>query len=149
MFVRFTVSSSNSLVLGDKNFAYLPCFIKFQGRTNSLLACGDSCYLFKTLSNSLGPFCLAFSGPKLFFFIQEGCSKTDANDIFLNIMMFYLKDANINHQCQPQIYTLGASKDIHLSSVSPGFQIRVCIGKLFSLFLIQNICCGYSKEPSQ
>ena len=22
------------------------------------------------------------------------------------------------------------------------------IGKLFSLFLIQNICCGYSKEPS-
>ena len=30
-----------------------------------------------------------------------------------------------------------------------GLQIRVCIGKLFSLFLIQNICCGYSKEPSQ
>ena len=26
---------------------------------------------------------------------------------------------------------------------------KVCIGKLFSLFLIQNICCGYSKEPSQ
>ena len=31
----------------------------------------------------------------------------------------------------------------------PGLQIRVRIGKLFSLFLIQNICCGYSKEPSQ
>ena len=30
-----------------------------------------------------------------------------------------------------------------------GLQIRVRIGKLFSLFLIQNICCGYSKEPSQ
>ena len=30
-----------------------------------------------------------------------------------------------------------------------GLQIRVCIGKLFSLYLIQNICCGYSKEPSQ
>ena len=30
-----------------------------------------------------------------------------------------------------------------------GHQIRVCIGKLFSLFLIENICCGYSKEPSQ
>ena len=29
-----------------------------------------------------------------------------------------------------------------------GLQIRVCIGKLFSLFLIQNVCCGYSKEPS-
>ena len=31
----------------------------------------------------------------------------------------------------------------------PGLQIRVRIGKLVSLFLIQNICCGYSKEPSQ
>ena len=30
-----------------------------------------------------------------------------------------------------------------------GLQIRVRIEKLFSLFLIQNICCGYSKEPSQ
>ena len=30
-----------------------------------------------------------------------------------------------------------------------GLQIRVRIGKLFSLFLIRNICCGYSKEPSQ
>ena len=30
-----------------------------------------------------------------------------------------------------------------------GLQIRVCIGKLFSLFLIQNICFGYSKEPLQ
>ena len=30
-----------------------------------------------------------------------------------------------------------------------GLQIRVCIVKLFSLFLIQNICCGYSKEPIQ
>ena len=27
-----------------------------------------------------------------------------------------------------------------------GLQIRVHIGKLFSLFLIQNICCGYSKH---
>ena len=26
---------------------------------------------------------------------------------------------------------------------------RMRIGKLFSLFLIQNICCGYSKEPSR
>ena len=30
-----------------------------------------------------------------------------------------------------------------------GLQIKVHIGKLFSLFLIQTICCGYSKEPSQ
>ena len=30
-----------------------------------------------------------------------------------------------------------------------GLQISVGNGKLVSLFLIQNICCGYSKEPSQ
>ena len=30
-----------------------------------------------------------------------------------------------------------------------GLQIRERIGKLFALFLIQNICCGYSKELSQ
>ena len=29
-----------------------------------------------------------------------------------------------------------------------GPQIRVCNGKLFFLFLNQNIYCGYSKEPS-
>ena len=33
--------------------------------------------------------------------------------------------------------------------LGPGRQVRVPIGKLFSLFLIQNICSGYSKEPSQ
>ena len=27
-----------------------------------------------------------------------------------------------------------------------GLQIRVCTGKLFSLFIIQNICYGYSKK---
>ena len=32
---------------------------------------------------------------------------------------------------------------------SPGLQIRVRIVKIFSLFLNQNICCGYSKELSQ
>ena len=30
-----------------------------------------------------------------------------------------------------------------------GLQIRVRTGKLFFLLLKQNICCGYSKEPSQ
>ena len=34
-------------------------------------------------------------------------------------------------------------------AIITGLQIRVGIGKIFSLFLIQNICCGYSKEPSQ
>ena len=35
-----------------------------------------------------------------------------------------------------------------IGTVNSGFQISD-IGKLFSLFLIQNLCCGYSKEPSQ
>ena len=34
-------------------------------------------------------------------------------------------------------------------SCNPGLQIRVHTGKLFPFFLNQNICCGYSKEPSQ
>ena len=44
---------------------------------------------------------------------------------------------------------------VHLRSLDrllayrPGLQIRVCVVKLFSLFHIQNICCGYSKEPSE
>ena len=29
------------------------------------------------------------------------------------------------------------------------YGLEVCIGKLFSLFLIQNVCCVYSKEMSQ
>ena len=44
------------------------------------------------------------------------------------------------------------SLQIQLQSMLPspltGLQIRVRIGKLFSLFLIQNMCCGYSKEGS-
>ena len=38
---------------------------------------------------------------------------------------------------------------IIVEMVNSGLQIRVRIGTLVSLFLIQNICCGYSKEPSQ
>ena len=30
-----------------------------------------------------------------------------------------------------------------------GLQLRVRTKKLIFLFLSQNICCGYSKEPSQ
>ena len=37
----------------------------------------------------------------------------------------------------------------NIISTLAGLQMKVRIGKLFSLFLIQNICCGYSKEPSQ
>ena len=35
------------------------------------------------------------------------------------------------------------------SVVESGLQIRVCNLKLFFLFLNQNTCCGYSKEPSR
>ena len=31
--------------------------------------------------------------------------------------------------------------------LNAGLQIRVRIGNLFCLFLIENICSGYSKEP--
>ena len=31
----------------------------------------------------------------------------------------------------------------------PGLKLWVCTKKLFFLFLNQNICCGYSKEPCQ
>ena len=37
----------------------------------------------------------------------------------------------------------------HVSEqINSGLQIRVCTRKLFFLLLNQNICCGYSKEPS-
>ena len=36
-----------------------------------------------------------------------------------------------------------------MQAIWSGLQIKVRIGKSFSLFRIQNICCGYSKEPSQ
>ena len=47
-------------------------------------------------------------------------------------------------------FTVGTKKKIlgkrYTSYTGP--QIRVCNRKLFFLFLNQNICCGYSKEPS-
>ena len=42
---------------------------------------------------------------------------------------------------EDQVFSLGMAFS--------GLQIRVRIGKLIPLLLIQNICCGYSKEPSQ
>ena len=39
--------------------------------------------------------------------------------------------------------------DTNISNDKPGLQIYVRNWKLFFLFLNQNICCGYSKEPSQ
>ena len=38
----------------------------------------------------------------------------------------------------------------HATFVSkPGLKLRVCNRIIFFLFLNQNICCGYSKEPSR
>ena len=44
---------------------------------------------------------------------------------------------------------IGGSNETLKTLVHAVLQIIVCIGKLFSLFLIQNICFGYSKESSQ
>ena len=33
--------------------------------------------------------------------------------------------------------------------LTSGLELRVCNENLIFLFLNQNICCGYSKEPSQ
>ena len=50
-------------------------------------------------------------------------------------------------------FLLGASQTLSAQlqrlAAASGLQIRVRIGKLFSSFPIQNMCCGYSKEPSQ
>ena len=66
----------------------------------------------------------------------EGSALSSASLFWLPINNFWPLWPNMN------VYSIGKSYVTEL-------QIRVCIGKLFSLFLIQNICCGYSKEPSQ
>ena len=38
---------------------------------------------------------------------------------------------------------------MRLYTIQPGPQSRVCNKNLIFLFLKENICCGYSKEPSQ
>ena len=61
--------------------------------------------------------------------------------IYKGLKMFFLfKILNQN-------IVLWVLKD--LSHNETDLQKRERIGMLFSLFLIQNICCGYSKEPSQ
>ena len=47
------------------------------------------------------------------------------------------------------LYIKKYGRKVFRLQVSQAPQIRVRIGKLFSLFLSQNVCCGYSKEPSQ
>ena len=59
----------------------------------------------------------------------------------------YPVEFNRTDQWSPKDVLVDASR--HTRGNSPGLQIRVSIGYLFPSFLIQNICCGYSKEPSQ
>ena len=61
-----------------------------------------------------------------------------------------MKDKNllINDLVRETSENFISRPDILIWSIT-GLQIRECIGKLFSLFLTQNICCWYSKEPSQ
>ena len=37
----------------------------------------------------------------------------------------------------------------NLKIILSGLKLRVCAKKMIFLFLNQNICCGYSKEPSE
>ena len=46
------------------------------------------------------------------------------------------------------IINLASSPCLCHFHINAGPKIRVCNGKLFFLFLSQNICCGYSKELS-
>ena len=56
---------------------------------------------------------------------------------------------NISAICISLCKTMSNHVIWHAPNCGPGLQIRVHIGNLFSSFLRQNICCGYSKEPSQ
>ena len=75
---------------------------------------------------------------------REKCSK------FQNILPYFVKNTSWDLLIFSFVFfiIIDYSYSTVLSCVS-GLQIRVCIGKLFPLFLIQNICCGYSKESSQ
>ena len=69
-------------------------------------------------------------------------------DFFCSSIQFYLLSSPylcIISLLYLDLYVLGEKLKVMLA----GLQIRVRIGNLFSLFLIRNICCGYSKEPSQ
>ena len=41
------------------------------------------------------------------------------------------------------------SSKLVILCLQPGLKLRVCNKNVIFLFLNQNICCGYSKEPSQ
>ena len=51
-------------------------------------------------------------------------------------------------KCQTMFYRKFENEQTTIIVLSVDLQIRVCTRKLFFLILNQNICCGYSKEPS-
>ena len=67
------------------------------------------------------------------------------NNIRENITLTKISEFTVNmHSCVDTSMLVPYS-----NRPSTGLQIRVGNWKLFFLFLDQNICCGYSKEPSQ
>ena len=75
---------------------------------------------------------------------STGVIAVNVNPCILNIYMFTRVGITVDSDQMASGYTVFSKKD-----KSTGLQIRVRIGKLFSLFLIQNICCGFSNDLSQ
>ena len=112
------------------------------------------------------PINYVFLSLKLFLSKQTECSISSGSLLFAKVPVYWypvwkglrlsLKHAwqvyKVTCTCRLQylskydlLKTYWPTEPLHNS----GLQIRACIVKLFSLSLIQNICCGYSKEPSQ
>ena len=70
----------------------------------------------------------------------------DVAKLFLKLS---LENLTWDLSCLPKIASWLTQINPYFSQCScifPELQIRVCTGKLVSLFLMQNICCGYSKN---
>ena len=68
-----------------------------------------------------------------------------------HLLVHSSEQRNICTVCHKEFKCAGTQRE-HMNTYTgekAGLQIKLRIGKLFSLFLIQNICLGYSKEPSQ
>ena len=77
---------------------------------------------------------------KIYYFVLHVLPKNNANYKFDVRRLRFL--------CLPLCWTI-TFLTLCVRYVNSGPQIRVRIRIVFSLFLIQNICCGYSKEPSR
>ena len=79
----------------------------------------------------------------IFLFLQDN----------VPVIFWYCGYTNISNQHQSKCFHKNWKNNntiFHLNKfLSAALQIRVRNGKLFFFFLIQNIGCGYSKEPSQ